>query len=35
MGGGLFNAGTSFDGIFIYVDTGTWTGEATVYGYAK
>jgi len=35
VGGGLFADTTSFDGIFIYVDTGTWTGEATVYGYSK
>jgi len=35
VGFGRFSDTTSFDGIFIYVDTGTWTGEATVYGYAK
>jgi hypothetical protein len=35
VGTGRFNDTTSFDGIFIYVDTGNYTGEATVYGYTK
>lgn len=35
VGSGRFADTTSFDGIFIYVDTGNWTGAATVYGYTK